>query len=240
MLKHADGVKSIWNPREGSILAVVALSPREEEIVDLCVDGLNNEQISARLGLSIGTVNTYWIRIKNKVGGNGRADTIAKILKRRADLVLAEERIDWHGLEDILAKRESLGVIADAEKRNELNGVLTLLQLATDQCHSIAWVTDRNLIIGTIANSLFPETFLGVKWEVGKSIYEVFKTRDKSNPAIAAHIAAIAGARSEVLLTGEFENLVLKTLPLRNEAGESLGCISILNKVSVAPGALLF
>ena len=204
-----------------------ALSPREEEIVDLCIDGLNNEQISDRLGLSIGTVNTYWIRIKQKVGGLARADTVAKILKERADLALSEEKIDWKGLEDILAKRESFGLLADDEKRKELNGALSLLQLAMDQNQSVGWVTDQDLVIQSLANGL-QSTSPFDNWEIGKTLYEVFQTKDQSNPAISAHVAALDGRESEILLTGKFANMVLKTRPYRDGAGESAGCISIL------------
>ena len=41
------------------------------EIVQLCVEGLTNDGIANRLGLSVGTVNTYWLRIELK-GGDRR------------------------------------------------------------------------------------------------------------------------------------------------------------------------
>lgn len=52
------------------------LSPREGQIIELCAEGLTNEGLAHRLGLSIGTINTYWLRIKLKVGGKRKTDTV--------------------------------------------------------------------------------------------------------------------------------------------------------------------
>ncbi|MEX2244727.1 MAG: helix-turn-helix transcriptional regulator [Fimbriimonadaceae bacterium] len=40
------------------------LSPRESEIADLAIRGLTNDAIALQLDLSVGTVNTYWLRIR--------------------------------------------------------------------------------------------------------------------------------------------------------------------------------
>ena len=57
------------------------LSPRESQIVDLAIQGLTNEAIAISLEISVGTVNTYWLRIRLKVGGVGRTDTVARVIK---------------------------------------------------------------------------------------------------------------------------------------------------------------
>lgn len=200
------------------------LSPREEEIIELCVEGLTNEAIASKLGLSLGTVNTYWLRIKLKVGGLGRTDTVVKIIKDRAEFALREANIERSNLELIVAdkERELLGFRA----------ALALLHLAMDQIKSTVWATDRNLTIHIIANGEYPSTHCGVLWEVGKTVYEIFKTEDPAHPAVAAHLAALDGVESEVRLGGEFSNMFLRVLPLSDEADESLGCISILNSVA--------
>ncbi len=201
------------------------LSPREEEIVELCVDGLTNDAIANRLGLSVGTVNTYWLRIKLKVGGSGRTDTVVKVIKDRAERVLRDANIELKALANI---------VADKEQGLELRAALALLHLAMDQIKSTVWATDRDLAIHIIANGEFPSTHCGVTWEVGKTVYEIFKTEDPSHPAVAAHLGAIAGRETEVRLQGEFANMFLRVIPLPDEAGESMGCISILNTVSLS------
>ncbi|MDR3691776.1 MAG: helix-turn-helix transcriptional regulator [Fimbriimonas sp.] len=199
------------------------LSPREEEVVELCVEGLTNDAIAIRLGLSVGTVNTYWLRIKLKVGGQGRTDTVVKVIKERAERALRDANIERKELTDIIAVKEH-GVL-------ELRAALALLQMAMDQIKSVVWATDNDLSIHILANGELPTTHFGVRWEVGKSVYEIFKTKDPKDLAVAAHLAALTGTESEVRLVGEFANMFLRVLPLIDETGEVMGCISILNSV---------
>ena len=201
------------------------LSPREEEIVQLCVEGLTNDGIASRLGISVGTVNTYWLRIKLKVGGQGRTDTVVRVIKERAEKALREANVERNELVEMTTHKD--GAVL------ELRAALALLQLAMDQIKSTVWATDKSLSIHIIANGEFPSTHCGVKWEVGKTVYEIFKTQDQSHAAIAAHLAAIDGKETEVRLDGEFRNMLLRVSPLRDEAGDVLGCVSILNSVNV-------
>jgi DNA-binding CsgD family transcriptional regulator len=200
-----------------------SLSPREEQIVDLCVNGLTNEAIASELGLSVGTVNTYWLRIKLKVGGSGRTDTVVRIIKDRAEQSLRDANVERTDLLALVAEREQ-GVI-------ELRAALALLHLAMDQIKSTVWATDLDLCLHIIANGEYPSSHFGVMWEVGKSVYEIFKTTDPNDPAVAAHLAALDGKESEVRLQGEFSKLLLRVIPLKDESEEVMGCISILNGV---------
>ena len=212
-------------------MATHELSPREREIVDLAAEGLTNEAIAIRLGLSVGTVNTYWLRIKLKVGGSGRTDTVLNIFRERAERALREERIDWDGLAAILAKRKILDAVAEKQRDMELRSALALLHLAIDQIQSTVWATDKDLAIHMMANGEYPSTRFGTKWEVGKTVYDIFKTQDKANPAVAAHLGALAGTANSLRLSGEFAHMLLRVLPLADEFGEVIGCISILNGV---------
>ena len=197
------------------------LSPREEEIVQLCVDGLTNDAIAHRLGLSVGTVNTYWLRIKLKVGGLGRTDTVVRVIQDRAEKALRTSNVERTGLIEMIAEKERSVV--------DLSAALALLHLAMDQIKSTVWATDKELMIRILANGEFPSTHFGVKWEVGKTVYEIFKTRDPVDTGIAAHLTALGGNETEVRLAGEFSNMLLRVLPLTDEHGDVMGCISILN-----------
>jgi DNA-binding CsgD family transcriptional regulator len=199
------------------------LSPREEEIVQLCVEGLTNDGIAQRLGLSVGTVNTYWVRIKLKVGGSGRTDTVVRVIKERAERALRDANIERTGLSDLIAMKERAVL--------DLRAALALLHLAMDQIKSTVWATDKDLAIHIIANGEFPSTHIGVKWEVGKTVYQIFKTVDPVHPAIAAHLKAMGGEECEVRLEGDFANMILRVIPLSDEANEIMGCISILNSI---------
>jgi DNA-binding CsgD family transcriptional regulator len=204
-------------------VATRELSPREEEIVELCVEGLTNDAIAHRLKLSVGTVNTYWLRIKLKVGGSGRTDTVVRIIKERAERALREANTERNSLFEIIAEKE--------RSLLELRAALALLHLAMDQIKSTVWATDRELNLAIIANGEFPSTHFGVKWEIGKTVYEIFKTTNTSEPAVAAHLAALNGREAEVRLSGEFANMLIRVQPLLDESGEIMGCISVLNTV---------
>ena len=207
-------------------MAHKALSPREEEIVALCVGGLTNEAIARQLNLSVGTVNTYWLRIKLKVGGSGRTDTVVRIIKEQAERALRQANIERVSLAEILAEKERSAL--------ELRAALALLHLAMDQIESTVWATDRDLVIHIIANGEFPSTHCGVKWEIDKTVYQIFKTTDEKNLTVAAHLDALNGIESSVRLVGEFSNMFLRVIPLLDESQEVMGCISILNTVGHA------
>ena len=201
------------------------LSPREEEIVDLAIQGLTNEAIATQLELSVGTVNTYWLRIRMKVGGLGRTDTVAKIISERADRALREANVVKSNLAEHMAQREA--------EHLDLRAELALMQLALDQIKSTVWATDKELRLQIVANGQMPSVHNGVTWEVGKTVYEIFKNNDPNHPPVAAHLAALKGKESNIRLEGEFSNMILRALPMKDgdEHTDIIGCIGIMNVV---------
>jgi DNA-binding CsgD family transcriptional regulator len=203
--------------------ATTDLSPREAEIVELAIQGNTNEGIAHKLDLAVGTVNTYWLRIRLKVGGTGRTDTVARVIKERAEKALAASNVDRVGLVQLVADRD-LSLV-------EVRASLALLQLALDQIKSAVWATDLDLNIHILTNGEMPTSHCGVVWETGKTVYEIFKSDDKEHPPVAAHLAALKGKETTVRLEGEFSNMVLKALPVHDESQEIMGCIGIMNYV---------
>jgi DNA-binding CsgD family transcriptional regulator len=200
------------------------LSPREEEMIELCVQGLTNDAIALKLGLSVGTVNTYWLRIRLKVGGSGRTDTVVRVIKDRAERALRESNVELADLTAMLITKDRDLV--------ELRAALALLHLALEQIKSTVWATDKDLMIDIISNGEYPSSHFGVSWEVGKTVQEIFKTDDPEHPAIAAHLLALQGEETVQRLTGEFRNLSLHVLPLTDEGNTVIGCVSILNTIT--------
>ncbi len=197
------------------------LSPREAEIVELAIQGLTNEGIAHKLELAVGTVNTYWLRIRMKVGGLGRTDSVARVIKERAEKALREANVDRDNLADHMAERE--------HSLLEVRASVALLELAMEQIKSAVWATDNDLKLSIIANGEMPSSHFGVVWETGKTVYEIFKSDDPKFPPVAAHLAALKGKETSIRLKGEFSNVVLRALPLRDEAQAIIGCIGILN-----------
>lgn len=199
------------------------LSPREAEIVELAIQGLTNEGIAHELSLSVGTVNTYWLRIRLKVGGVGRTDSVARIVKERADKALRAANVDRASLLVLISDRNSALL--------ELRASLALLELAMDEIKSTVWATDNDLRLSIIANGEMPTSHFGVVWEVGKTVYDIFKSDDPKFPPIAAHLEALAGKENTLRLGGEFSKMVLRAIPLWGEDHEIIGSIGIMNYV---------
>lgn len=61
------------------------LSPRESEILHLAAEGLIDEQIAQRLEIRPSTVNSYWVRIRSKLGSHSRTELVATLIRRKAE-----------------------------------------------------------------------------------------------------------------------------------------------------------
>jgi DNA-binding CsgD family transcriptional regulator len=57
------------------------LSSRESTILHLAADGKTDKQIAAELQLSVGTVRTYWSRIRSKMNSATRAQAVGIFVK---------------------------------------------------------------------------------------------------------------------------------------------------------------
>lgn len=63
-----------YGPDDMSVIE--RLSKREIEIVRLAGEGYTDKKISAHLEIAPGTLNTYWMRIRAKVGRHTRAEIV--------------------------------------------------------------------------------------------------------------------------------------------------------------------
>ncbi|MGD2040430.1 MAG: response regulator transcription factor [Anaerolineae bacterium] len=61
---------------------IESLTPREEEVLQLLVEGLSNKEISARLHLTEGTVKNYVSTIISKLQANDRTHAVVTALRR--------------------------------------------------------------------------------------------------------------------------------------------------------------
>jgi DNA-binding NarL/FixJ family response regulator len=61
---------------------IESLTPREEEVLQLLVEGLANKEISARLHLTEGTVKNYVSAIISKLQANDRTHAVVTALRR--------------------------------------------------------------------------------------------------------------------------------------------------------------
>ncbi len=67
----------------GTAAATPALSPREEEALDLIAGGLTHAQAASRMGVSRATVDTYVERIRAKLQVGNKAELARAAIERR-------------------------------------------------------------------------------------------------------------------------------------------------------------
>jgi PAS domain S-box-containing protein len=60
------------------------LSERENEILDLAIDGLTDAQMAQQLGIALSTVGSYWGRIRGKLGFFSRTEFVSIALREKA------------------------------------------------------------------------------------------------------------------------------------------------------------
>jgi PAS domain S-box-containing protein len=58
-----------------------SLSLREQQLIELAAAGRTDAEIAHELGISVGTVATYWGRIRSKFGGCSRTELVATALR---------------------------------------------------------------------------------------------------------------------------------------------------------------
>jgi DNA-binding CsgD family transcriptional regulator len=59
---------------------IESLAPRQQETVDLVIEGLNNQEIADHLGLSVNTVKSDLKKIFKELGVSYRSQIYAEIL----------------------------------------------------------------------------------------------------------------------------------------------------------------
>ena len=68
------------------------LSPREQELLTLAAQGLTDQGIAHRLGISVATVGTYWGRVRVKLGPYNRTELVSLNLKHQAQGLINQLR----------------------------------------------------------------------------------------------------------------------------------------------------
>lgn len=199
------------------------LSPREEQIVQLAVEGHTNESIANSLGLSLSTINTYWVRIRMKVQGYSRTEVVARLIREKAEAALRDSNREKAELAQEISRRK--GALVD------LNAALSLLQLAMDQLRSAVWATDVELRVSILANGEIPHFHNEMLWEVGNTIYEVFQTDNDDHPAVAVHLKALLGDPAEMHVVISGDKMLMSVRPLREDDGEIIGCIGVMTSL---------
>ena len=88
------------------LLGSLELSRQEERLLILSMSGLGDKEIAAKLDITLGTTRTYWQRIRQKVGGQTRAQLIATLVQQGAKTRLEAKTVENELLVCEIAKRK--------------------------------------------------------------------------------------------------------------------------------------
>jgi len=145
------------------------LSTREEQLLNLAAQGLTDNAIALKLGISLATVGTYWGRVRIKMGPLNRTELVANYLQSQGSRAIAQLRREN---ESLLAQLDEHARTATM-LRASLEMFQGLLETAPD---AIVLVNERGTI--DLANEQAEEMFGYVKGELlGKSVEELVPER---------------------------------------------------------------
>jgi len=110
------------------------LSGRERQVLDLAVAGKTDDQIAKALEITTSTVNSYWVRIRGKVGQLSRTEIVGNVLRSSAG---AEIEVLQREVSELRSRVASMGsqlaqTIADNEARIGTSWHLLALHHAPD------------------------------------------------------------------------------------------------------------
>ena len=125
------------------------LSERELGILDLAIDGLTDQQIGHKLGITPSTVNSYWVRIRGKLGHLSRTELVSRIVQQRANSRSSD-------LDDKITELEN--EISRLEATNDNSENANILKAAFDVSPEVCVVFNEDGRV-ILANEKFAELF---------------------------------------------------------------------------------
>lgn len=81
------------------------LSQRENEILDLAIEGMTDQQIALRLEISTSTVNSYWVRVRGKLGHLSRTELVATALRDKSRHELSQLQAESDRFQELAQRR---------------------------------------------------------------------------------------------------------------------------------------
>lgn len=85
--------------------AIASLSGRERQLLEMATEGLTDHGIAHALGISFGTVGTYWGRVRMKLGPYNRTELVAIFLRDQSRAELEKLKVDNEALVQALRQR---------------------------------------------------------------------------------------------------------------------------------------
>ncbi|HWD40301.1 MAG TPA: PAS domain S-box protein [Fimbriimonas sp.] len=115
-------------------LPTTRLSDRENKVLDLAVQGLTDQQIAQNMAITPATVNSYWVRIRGKLGHLSRTELVGAALRSQAKEQMEEMRRQFQN-DRTAARKEAF---ADSEQWEIFRSALDILPDAVFICDESA------------------------------------------------------------------------------------------------------
>lgn len=118
---------------EAKTTGSVPFSKREREVLKLGAQGATDQEISDQLSISVPTLRTYWLRIREKIGGVNRTHAIALAV---AGPLAADAAADPHRRLLERARSQSIAEWAWRPERREVvldDATKTLFGIASEE-----------------------------------------------------------------------------------------------------------
>ncbi len=143
-----------------------SLSMREQAVVNLAAEGLTDEQISLALGLRVSTVNSYWARVRTKLGSLSRVEIVIDLLRHRFSQAHAA------------SCEENERLVAELEQLRELRAVGAALQEDAWPLLAMLHASEAILVVGVPAKVIFGNRRAQMLFKAGTGELEGLNMRE--------------------------------------------------------------
>jgi DNA-binding CsgD family transcriptional regulator len=106
------------------------LSDRELAVLTFAAQGYTDDMVAQELGIQCGTVNSYWVRIRGKLGNLSRSELVARFVQKNADTAHADY-VSQNGVDAATLADENQVILAKANA--EIEHLKKLLKKARSQ-----------------------------------------------------------------------------------------------------------
>lgn len=197
------------------MIAMIRLSDRESQMLEMAARGMTDQAIANELGISMGTVSTYWGRVRIKMGPLSRPELVAQYVRAASEQSIAGLKKE---LED--------AVLRQKESEEALSTMRELVYHAPEAVlfvDRMGVILEGNLAAGELLG-VQPDSLPGTR--VGKFIPQHLHERHKAHrDTFFAHpertkmgghsgVGAVRADGSEVKVTGTVSRAVLATGPV--------------------------
>ena len=122
-----------------TVLQELRLSTREQQILQAATEGLTDQAIAHHLGISLGTVGSYWTRIRGKIGPFNRAQHVAHYTQARTDRAIEQLRTEnFRLIEEVHAL---------SQNQHQTESALEAYKVLVDGAEDAMIVVDRRGVI---------------------------------------------------------------------------------------------